>query len=121
FVVTVTGGLGSIPGAFVAAVVIGIVKALCIGLGTVDIAGWSIAFPKLTLVAEFIVMAIVLTVRPQGLLGRAIDAPSTTVLPEQRAWLPPLSRRDALIALLLVMLLAALPAMSDEYTQVLAT
>ena len=38
FVVTVTGGLGSIPGAFVAAVVIGIVKALCIGLGTVDIA-----------------------------------------------------------------------------------
>jgi branched-chain amino acid transport system permease protein len=121
FVVTVTGGLGSIPGAFVAAVVIGIVKALCIGLGTVDIAGLTIAFPKLTLVAEFIVMAIVLTVRPQGLLGRAIDAPSTTVLPEQRAWLPPLSRRDALIALLLVMLLAALPAMSDEYTQVLAT
>lgn len=121
FVVTVTGGLGSIPGAFVAAVVIGIVKALCIGLGTVDIAGLTIAFPKLTLVAEFIVMAIVLTVRPQGLLGRAIDAPSTTVLPEQRAWLPPLSRRDVLIALLLVMLLAALPAMSDEYTQVLAT
>ena len=34
FVVTVVGGLGSIPGAFVAALIIGLVKALCIGLGT---------------------------------------------------------------------------------------
>src|SRR5581483_10943769 len=69
FVVTVVGGMGSIFGAFVAAVVIGLTKALCIALGTVTLGGWSIAFPKLTLVAEFIVMAVVLTLRPQGLFG----------------------------------------------------
>ena len=121
FVVTVTGGLGSIPGAFVAAVVIGVVKALCIGLGTVDIAGMSIAFPKLTLVAEFIVMAVVLTVRPQGLFGRVVEAPANTVLPEQRAWVAPLGSGDALIALLVLALLVMLPALADEYTLVLAT
>ena len=36
FVVTVLGGLGSIPGAFVAAIIIGVTKALCIAAGTVD-------------------------------------------------------------------------------------
>ena len=36
FVVTVVGGLGSIPGAFLAALLIGLVKALCIWLGRVD-------------------------------------------------------------------------------------
>jgi hypothetical protein len=69
FVVTVVGGLGSIPGAFVAALLIGLTKALCIALGTVDVAGHEIAFPKLTLVAEFVVMAIVLVVKPYGLMG----------------------------------------------------
>ena len=39
FVVTVVGGLGSIPGAFVAALLIGLTKALCIALGTVELGG----------------------------------------------------------------------------------
>ena len=121
FVVTVMGGLGSIPGAFIAAVVIGVVKALCIGLGTVDIGGMPIAFPELTLVAEFVVMAIVLAVRPQGLLGRAIDAPPDTPLPEQRAFVRPLARGDLVLATVVVLLLAALPAIADEYALVLAT
>ena len=76
FVITVVGGLGSIPGAFVAALIIGLTKALCIALGTVQIAGLDIAFPKLTLVAEFIVMAIVLAVKPHGLLGNAGRRPA---------------------------------------------
>ena len=46
FVVVVVGGLGSIPGAFIAALLIGLVKAFCIGLG----------YSKLTLV---IVLALV--------------------------------------------------------------
>ena len=70
FVVTVVGGLGSIPGAFVAALLIGLTKALCIALGTVEVAGIAIAFPRMTLVAEFVVMAVVLAVKPHGLLGR---------------------------------------------------
>ncbi|MEP7062596.1 MAG: ABC transporter permease [Betaproteobacteria bacterium] len=121
FVVTVMGGLGSIPGAFIAAVVIGVVKALCIGLGSVDVGSMTIAFPKLTLAAEFVVMAIVLAVRPQGLLGRQIDMPASTLLAQQRAFVPPLARRDLLLALLIVVLLAALPSIADEYAQVLAT
>jgi branched-chain amino acid transport system permease protein len=74
FVVVVVGGMGSITGAFLAAVIIAEVKALCIGIGVVDIAGLRVNFSKLTLVAEFIVMAVVLIVRPYGLLGRAQDA-----------------------------------------------
>ena len=69
FVVTVVGGLGSIPGAFVAALLIGLTKALCIALGTVELAGFRIDFPKFTLVAEFVVMAIVLVAKPYGLMG----------------------------------------------------
>jgi branched-chain amino acid transport system permease protein len=70
FVVVVVGGMGSITGAFLAAVIIAEVKALCIGLGVVNFGGFTVNFSKLTLVAEFIVMAIVLIVRPYGLLGR---------------------------------------------------
>jgi branched-chain amino acid transport system permease protein len=70
FVVVVVGGMGSIPGAYAAALLIAEIKALCVGIGTVEIAGTSLAFSKLTLVAEFVVMAVVLMLRPWGLLGR---------------------------------------------------
>ncbi len=70
FVVVVVGGMGSMTGAYLAAVLIAEVKALCIAIGVVDIAGISFNFSKLTLVAEFLVMAVVLIVRPYGLLGR---------------------------------------------------
>jgi branched-chain amino acid transport system permease protein len=68
FVVVVVGGMGSIPGAYVAALLIAEIKAICIG--TVDVGGFSFSFSKLTLVVEFLVMAIVLVVRPWGLLGK---------------------------------------------------
>src|ERR1700712_5951338 len=70
FVVVVVGGLGSIPGAYVAALLIAEVKAICVGIGSVDVMGMTFSFSKLTLVVEFIVMAIVLVVRPWGLMGR---------------------------------------------------
>jgi branched-chain amino acid transport system permease protein len=70
FVVVVVGGMGSITGAFLAAIIIAEVKALCIGLGLVHFGAFAVNFSKLTLVAEFLVMAIVLIVRPYGLLGR---------------------------------------------------
>jgi branched-chain amino acid transport system permease protein len=70
FVVVVVGGMGSIPGAYLAAVLIAEVKALCIGIGPVDFGFFSLNFSKLTLVAEFLVMAVVLIARPYGLLGR---------------------------------------------------
>ncbi|HQU49651.1 MAG TPA: ABC transporter permease [Casimicrobiaceae bacterium] len=75
FVVVVVGGMGSIPGAYIAALLIAELKAICIWLGVVDVAGVTISFSKLTLVVEFLVMAVVLIVRPWGLLGRP-QAPS---------------------------------------------
>ena len=121
FVVTVVGGLGSIPGAFIAALVIGLVKALCIALGTVEIAGIAIAFPELTLVAEFVVMAIVLAVRPQGLLGEPASMPPTTPLPEQRALIVDPGRREALIGAAIAVAFVVVPLLSDEYARILAT
>ncbi|KLN58243.1 ABC transporter permease [Variovorax paradoxus] len=78
FVVVVVGGMGSIPGAYVAALLLSEIKAVCIWLGVVDIFGYSVSFSKLTLVVDFIVMAIVLVWRPWGLLGRP-QAPSRYV------------------------------------------
>ena len=43
---------------------------VAVGIGTVEMFGTSFAFSKLTLVAEFLVMAAVLVVRPWGLFGR---------------------------------------------------
>ena len=66
FVVVVVGGMGSIPGAFVAALLIAEIKAICVGIGTVNWFGIDFSFSKLTLVAEFLVMAVVLVWRPCG-------------------------------------------------------
>jgi branched-chain amino acid transport system permease protein len=78
FVVVVVGGMGSIPGAYAAALLIAEIKALCIAIGTVSVAGLQISLSPLTLVAEFLVMAVVLAVRPWGLLGRPVTAVRST-------------------------------------------
>ena len=70
FVVVVVGGMGSLPGAYLAALLIGEIKALCTALGMVNLLGFEVSFSRLTLVVEFLVMAAVLVVRPWGLLGR---------------------------------------------------
>jgi branched-chain amino acid transport system permease protein len=121
FVVTVVGGLGSIPGAFLAAVLISVVKALCIALGSVKVAGLAIDFPDLTLVAEFIVMALVLAVKPYGLLGTAPSLPPTTQIAEQRVLVVPAGRKAAYAAMAVLAAAALMPFVVDEYTLVLAT
>jgi branched-chain amino acid transport system permease protein len=119
FVVVVVGGMGSIMGSYVAAVLIAEVRALCIGLGLVNFGLFSLNFSKLTLVAEFLVMAVVLIARPQGLLGRAQIAVRSVAEPE-----PPLrSATPALkiFAAAVLVTVAALPilAHSSPYTLVL--
>jgi branched-chain amino acid transport system permease protein len=119
FVVTVVGGLGSLPGAYVAAVIISVVKAWCIGLGDVHLLGTVFSFSKLTLVAEFIVMAIVLIIRPWGLFGtppppQRVAAASILLMPMpdvRRLW--PLA--------LVILVLIGLPLIADRFTIVLAT
>jgi branched-chain amino acid transport system permease protein len=83
FVVVVVGGMGSITGAYLAAVLISEIKALCISIGAASIAGMTVNFSKLTLVAEFLVMAIVLIARPYGLLGRPQGIVRTAAPPEE--------------------------------------
>ena len=70
FVVVVVGGMGSIPGAFVAALLIAELKAVCVWAGLVEVGGISLSLSKMTLVVEFLVMAVVLVWRPWGLLGQ---------------------------------------------------
>jgi branched-chain amino acid transport system permease protein len=60
FVVVVVGGMGSLSGAFLASLLIALLQAFGIVL-----------LPQITLVLVFLVMAAVLVVRPNGLLGRA--------------------------------------------------
>ena len=121
FVVTVVGGLGSITGAFLAALLIGLVKSACVVLGSVDVGFTVIAFPKLTLVAEFVVMAIVLALRPYGLMGRAPATPPTTPIAEFRELVRPPGRPTAMVALAVLAAAALLPLTGDEYRLVLAT
>jgi branched-chain amino acid transport system permease protein len=58
--VVVIGGLGSIPGAALAALLIGMVKAFGI-----------LVIPQFAMAFVFGLMALVLIARPTGLLGRA--------------------------------------------------
>jgi branched-chain amino acid transport system permease protein len=60
FVVTVVGGMGSLVGAVVAGLLVGIVYSLT-----------SLYAPALAELSIFALMALVLLVRPQGLFGRA--------------------------------------------------
>jgi len=120
FVVVVVGGMGSIPGAFVAALLIAEIKAMCVGIGTVQWFGVDFSFSKLTLVAEFLVMAVVLVWRPWGLLGRPQAASRNTAAIE--APLRPAGRPLRVAAGVVALGLLALPllAAGSPYATVLA-
>src|SRR5712691_5545047 len=106
FVVVVVGGMGSITGAYLAAVIISEIKALCIGIGVVELGGVSLNLSKLTLVAEFPVMAVVLIARPYGLLGREQGVVRGVADPEDpiRPASPPLKWASAALLIVLVAL-----------------
>ncbi|PCI05245.1 MAG: branched-chain amino acid ABC transporter permease [Hyphomicrobiales bacterium] len=59
FVVTVVGGMGSLVGAVVAGMLVGVVVAMT-----------SLFWPSLADLSMFVLMAVVLLVRPQGLFGQ---------------------------------------------------
>jgi branched-chain amino acid transport system permease protein len=121
FVVVVVGGMGSIPGAYLAAVLIAEIKALCISIGTVHFGDFTVNFTKLTLVAEFVVMAVVLIVRPHGLLGSVAVAPRATAETEAplRA-ASPLFKAGA-AAVLVALIGLAFAAKASPYALVLGT
>lgn len=120
FVVVVVGGMGSISGAFVAALLIALLKAFCIAMGNIEVFGISFALPKLSLVLEFLVMAFVLILRPWGLLGKPRSL-SRNSNPQERPYrsFSPTSR---VIVMVLVLALIFLPQLSTDspYNLVLA-
>ena len=122
FVVVVVGGMGSIGGAYIAALAIGVLKALCVWLGTVDLLGVAVSFPKLTQVIEFLFMAVVLAVKPQGLLGRRESLNLLTLNQEFK----PLPRPNNTFKICAVLAVAAILAWlvsqaSGSYAVTLAT
>lgn len=112
FVVVVVGGMGSIPGAFIAALLVAELKAVCIWLGVQEIGGVEISFSKLTLVVEFLVMAVVLIWRPWGLLGKPQALGRSAGEPEQP--LRRASRGTATAWLGLLTALVLLPLMTSS-------
>ena len=107
FVVVVTGGLGSIGGAFVAAVLIGLVHALGI-----------VWFPQATLVLVFLTMAVVLVIRPQGLAGRQLVAVQAQREPAQV--FQGLRSRTVLAGAIPTLILAGWAWLGGPYWQTLA-
>ena len=77
FVVVVIGGMGSVPGAYLAAVLIGELNAFGV-----------LWLPEITLVLPFLVMAAVLIARPWGLLGKPERSGHETLLAERPLSLP---------------------------------
>ena len=121
FVVVVVGGLGSIPGAFLAALLICSAKALFVFLGQVQVGPWIFNLSKLTLLAEFAVMAVVLVVRPWGLLGKP-PAPVAPTAPAERPITPAGRRlRQAYGLLLALLALAPIAAIQWPYLGILLT
>jgi branched-chain amino acid transport system permease protein len=108
FVVVVTGGLGSIGGAFFAALLIGLIHALGVSL-----------FPQATLVLVFLTMAVVLAVRPQGLLGQPLDAGPREII--QKFHHPSAKRSVSAIYFVVFLGLCGLAWTGGDYTRSLAS
>src|SRR4051794_16661078 len=109
FVVTVIGGMGSIPGAFLAALVIGQLNAFGI-----------LVFPKITLVLVFLLMGVVLVLRPYGLLGRP-EAPAGAHVAAIGGRLRTWGAAEKAIALATLAVLMLLPLFGDAYALKVAT
>jgi branched-chain amino acid transport system permease protein len=104
FVVTVVGGMGSVPGAFLAALLIGQLQAFGI-----------LVFPKITLVLVFLLMALVLVVRPWGLMGKPDAGHGRVVLPEGILSLERFGQTEKILTAVAALLLLALPWIGDAY------
>jgi branched-chain amino acid transport system permease protein len=110
FVVTVIGGMGSIGGAFLAALLIGQLQAFGV-----------LIFPKITLVLVFLLMALVLVVKPWGLLGRPESTAGHTALPEGIMQPRGFAAAEKALLLLAVLAAASVPIFGDTYTIKVAT
>lgn len=103
FVVVVIGGLGSVTGAFLAAVIVSELNAFAI-----------LIFPSISLVLVFLVMACVLIIRPWGLLGQPDGAARQAVVSPPRPWRP-MEGVERLGVALTVVAAGCLPLFAGHY------
>ncbi len=110
FVVVVIGGMGSLPGAYIAAVLISVLNVFGVSY-----------LPQSTLVLMFVVMAVVLIVRPYGLLGREEVAGEHGQVGEPDRPIKPAGNLARVLVALLLLALFALPLVESHFLVVLAT
>lgn len=103
FAVVVIGGMGSIPGCFLAAVLVGLLEAF-----------GSILFSHFTLALVFVVMAVVLILRPNGFFGKHAGADWHDPLVSDNVMKPTGGRMRLLWAGLIGVLLLA-PLFAGDY------
>jgi branched-chain amino acid transport system permease protein len=75
FLTVVIGGVGTIAGAVVGGLVIGLTQATLIGLPSVTIGSFTLNFSPWAQVGLYAIAAVILLVRPQGILGDEEVAP----------------------------------------------
>ncbi|MGC6526757.1 MAG: ABC transporter permease, partial [Paracoccaceae bacterium] len=110
FVVVVIGGMGSLPGAYLAAIIISVLNVF--GVTYV---------PQSTLVLMFVVMIIVLMIRPYGLFGREEVAGEHGQVGEPERPIKPASQSVRVSVTIGLIVLACLPFFGSYYSLVLAT
>jgi branched-chain amino acid transport system permease protein len=110
FVVVVIGGMGSLPGAYIAAVLISVLNVFGVSY-----------LPQSTLVLMFVVMAVVLTIRPYGLLGREEVAGEHGQVGEPEKPIKPASIRVRWIVGILLIALLCLPLLESHFLLILTT
>jgi branched-chain amino acid transport system permease protein len=109
FVVVVVGGMGSVAGAYLAALIIGELSAFGV-----------LVFPQSTLVMMFLIMAVVLILRPHGLFGTP-ETQDHKAAGEGTGHLAPAPLRVRLLGLMLAAALALVPLLAGEFSLVLLT
>ena len=108
FVVVVIGGMGSLPGAFVASVLISVLNVFGVRY-----------IPQSTLVLMFVVMAVVLMIRPYGLFGREEVAGEHGQVGEPEQPIVPFGARGKIVVAALLTVLASVPLVGSNFMQVL--
>ncbi|WP_375267337.1 ABC transporter permease [Planktotalea sp.] len=110
FVVVVIGGMGSLPGAYVAAVLISVINVFGVNY-----------LPQSTLALMFVVMVVVLIFRPFGLFGREEVAGEHGQVGEPERPIKPAGQTARMIVMAGLAILAVLPLVGDSFLQVLIT
>lgn len=110
FVVVVIGGMGSLPGAYLAAVLISVLNVFGVTY-----------MPQSTLMLMFVVMAVVLMIKPYGMFGREEVSGEHGQVGEPEQPIRPARYKAQLIVAGFLVLLALLPLFGSNFSVILAT